>query len=161
MSYKPYEFDPFKVTGVDPSTIPARDLGAAMRDAAEFAKEKVLSNTAAGRTSVDGGVWKKKLSKEYKGVKAEESSVTYANLELTGQMMDSFDASVSVRRRTITLEVDEDQEGKADGNLTGSYGKGRADYSRAREFMPHRRGQKLTPEIIEGMRKILERYGKG
>lgn len=160
MSYKPYEFDPFKETGVDPDSVPKRELGNALRDCAEFAKEKVLANTAAGKTSVEGGQWKKKLSPDYKEVKAEESSVTFANLELTGALMDSFDAKPSVRRRTITLEVSEDQEGKADGNLTGSYGQGRPNYSRAREFMPHRRGQSLSPEIVEGMRKILERYGK-
>lgn len=161
MSYKPYEFDPFKVAGVDPDAIPRRERGAVLREVATFVKEQVLSNTAAGEPSVEGGKWKRKLSQEYKdGVKKDESSVTYANLELTGEMMDSFDARVNVGAGTITLQVGKDQADKADGNLTGSYGKARPDYSRAREFMPHRKGQQLTSEIVEGIKEIIERRGK-
>lgn len=161
MSYKPFEFDPFKVAGVDPDTIPRKDRGPVLREVATFVKEQVLSNTAAGEPSVEGGKWKRKLSPEYKdGRKKEESSVTYANLELTGEMMDSFDARVNVGAGTITLQVGKDQEDKADGNLTGSYGKGRPDYSRAREFMPHRKGQKLSDEIVAGIKEIIERRGK-
>lgn len=160
MSYKPFEFDPFKLAGIDPDDIPKKERKAALRDVATYVQEEILSNTAAGTPSVEGGKWKKKLSPGYKEVKKEESGVTIANLELTGEMMDSFQAKANIAAETITLKVSADQAGKADGNLTGSYGESRADYSRAREFMPHKRGQKLTEEIVDGIRDILERYKK-
>ncbi len=158
MSSLKFDFDPFKATGISRSSIPAEDQANALEEAATLVKEMILENTGKGRTSVEGGEWKRSLTPEYKKVKAHESSSAFANLELTGDMMNAFDTLVKAGK--IRLEVSADQADKAEGNLTGSYGRGSPDYSKAREFMPHRRGQKLDSDILDGVREVLERYVK-
>lgn len=147
-----YNFDPMKATGIK---VPKDSREQALDEVATFVKEQILSNTADGRTSVKGGKWKRSLSPEYKKVKAEESSVGYANLELTGEMLDALETYVDGRR--VAIEIGGDQEGKAEGNLLGSYGRS-PDPSKAREFMPHKRGQELSPSIMRGVAEILRRY---
>lgn len=140
-----------KLTGVRVAKENQED---ALEEVATFVKEQILSNTADGKSSVKGGRWKKKLTPGYLKKKKEESGVGYANLELTGDMLDAFDTSVVGRR--VRLEVSGDEEGKAEGNLLGSYGRS-PDPSKARQFMPLG-SQQLSPDIISGVKEILERY---
>lgn len=150
-----YEFDPFKATGVKPSRSRA-SREQALEDAANFIKESILDNCASGKTSVAGGLWKKKLDPAYRKEKLKESGVGFANLELNGDMLDSLETYFSGTK--IVVEISDAAElDKAEGNLLGSYGRA-PDPSNAREFMPHARGQKLTPEIMSGVKKILEQY---
>ena len=150
-----YEFDPFKETGVN---VPPKRRREAAEAAAEYVKEQILLNTSEGKTSVQGGLWKKKLSPEYKKEKAEESGVSFANLELTGQMLDALDARVSRGNRIVVEISDREQAAKAEGNLLGSYGQPSPDADKAREFMPHKRGQHLRQDIIKGVKEILKDY---
>lgn len=148
-----YDFDPEKLTGVKVAKGARRE---ALDEVADYVKEAILSNTADQRTSVDGGRWKKKITKDYwKNVKSEESNVNGANMELTGDMLDALDTKVVSGK--VRIQIAGDQEAKAEGNLIGSYGRG-PDSSKAREFMPHKRGQKLSPDIVAGIKQILERY---
>lgn len=147
-----FDFDPMKLTGVK---VPKADREDALDEVATFVKEQILSKTAAGETSVKRGRWKRELSPEYKKIKKEESSSGFANLELSGDMLDALDTAVVGRRVRIEI-TDESQEGKAEGNLLGSYG-GEPNRANAREFMPQG-NQELAPDIMAGVKQILKRY---
>jgi hypothetical protein len=148
-----YDFDPEKLTGIKIARGAKRD---ALDEVADFVKEAILSNTADGKSSVKGGHWKKKITKPYwKNVKSEESNANFANMELTGDMLDALETRVVSGK--VRIEIAGDQADKAEGNLLGSYGR-EPDTSKAREFMPHKRGQELSPDIVAGIKDILERY---
>lgn len=144
--------DIFKDTGI---TVPKAQRREALSAAADYIKEQILSRTADGKTSVQGGKWKRSLSPEYKKLKQAETGVGFANMELHGDMLDSFDVKPEGDR--IRIEVGSDQVDKAEGNLLGSYGSS-PDPAKAREFMPHVRGQKLHKEILAGVADILREY---
>lgn len=148
--YGEWSFDPIGETGI---IVPKKKRQEALEEVAEFVKEQTLQRTGEGRTSVKGGRWVKGLTPEYKKKKAEESSVDFANLELQGEMLDSL--NTGVRGKKVFIEVGEDQRGKAEGHLTGKYGKHSS--IRPRQFMPVG-DQELAPEIMAGVRKILKRY---
>lgn len=153
-----YTFDPFEAAGIDPSEIPRGDRREAAEAAAAYVKEQILSYTAQGKTSVEGGLWKKKLTPEYKKEKAKESSVTYANMEESGQMLDALDVE-AMSSKKIKILIDGDQADKAEGNLLGSYGR-TPNPDNAREFMPYTDSMQLRSEILSGVRDILESYAE-
>lgn len=153
MAAKPYDFDPFKLTGVN---VPKKNRADALEAAANFVKEKMLENTGAGKTSVAGGRWVKSLTPAYKKRKAEDSSVDFANLELHGDMLDSFEVDLSPKSKNkLRIEVGSDQWDKAEGHLTGVYGK--SSRERPRQFMPQG-DEELSRDIVSGLREVLERY---
>jgi len=145
-----WEFDPIAETGIK---VRKEDREQALEEVATFVKEEILNRTGDGQTSVKGGRWVKDLRPDYKKKKLEESSVGFANLELEGEMLDSLETGV--RGRKVFIEVGDDQRGKAEGHLTGQYGKQSA--TRPRQFMPVG-GQELAGPIMNGVRKILRRY---
>lgn len=148
-----FDFDPEKLTGIK---IPKKDRREALEEVADFVKEQILAKTADGESSVQGGKWKRKITKDYwKNVKSDESSANFANMELTGDMMDALDTLVVSGK--VRIQIAGQEADKAEGNLLGSYGRS-PDPSKAREFMPHKRGQQLSSDIVSGIAKILERY---
>ena len=153
---EPYhELDVFKETGV---SVPKARQREALEASANYLKEQILSFTGEGKTSVQGGKWKRKLEPEYAKRKKEESSVGFANLELNGDMLDALD--VKPKGGKLVIEVGGDQAAKAEGNLLGSYGRDE-NPANAREFMPHKRGQHFRKEIVNGLREILQEYADG
>ena len=147
-----YDFDPFKLTGVK---VPKADRAQALEEAANFVKEKILLNTGDGKTSVAGGRWVKSLTPEYKKRKLEESGVGTANLELTGEMLDALEVYAQSSTK-IRIEVTgSENQGKAEGHLTGQYGN--SSRTRPRQFMPQG-SEELSPDIVRGLREVLERY---
>lgn len=149
-----FEFDPFAKFRVD---LPASKKEEAKAEIADFVKEQVLSKIGEGESPVQGGPWKKKLSKEYKSVKSEQSSSGFANLELTGDLLDSLEV-VTKRGGTLSLEVKGSEAGKADGNNRGTYGQSdRTDNSKARRFIPIGR-ETLSKDIWDGIEQILKSY---
>lgn len=147
--------DVFKETGIN---VPKERRREALTAAADYIKEQILSRTAEGRTSVQGGKWKRKLSEEYKKIKEAETGISFANMELHGDMLDALD--VVPEGDKVRIEVGADQADKAEGNLLGSYGRSE-DPSKAREFMPHKRGQHLHKSIVDGLADILKEYADG
>ena len=143
-----YEFNPFKKTGI---RVQADRREEALEAVSEFVKESVLDFVGSGRSPVAKGKWRKGLSKGYKSVKAEQSSVRFSNLELTGEMLDSLDARV--KGNTVIVGIEDDQAGKADGNNRGTYG-GKGGDKFKREFIP-KRGQTFRKIIMDGVRDIL------
>jgi hypothetical protein len=148
-----YKFNPFKETGVD---VPKDRREEAAQAVAEYVLEQIHSYSADGKTSVAGGLWKRKLSKGYLKEKEHESSANFANLELTGELMDSLEADAN-SRGDVTVSVPSDQAGKAEGNLIGSYGR-EEDPKKARQFMPYKDGQRFRREILSGIKDILQEF---
>lgn len=145
-----WEFDPIKETGIK---VPKDRVEEALEEVATVVKEAVLSRTADLKPSVQDGRWVESLRPAYAKRKAEESSVDKANLELTGDLLDSLKTGVSGRK--VFIEVAEEERGKAEGHLTGKYGKHSA--IRPRQFMPVG-NQKLAKPIMDQVRKVLRRF---
>lgn len=149
-----FEFNPFKETGIK---VPKDKKEEAQSRIQDFVKEQVLSYVGEGKSPVQGGPWKRSLSPEYKKEKSKVSSATFANLELSGDTLDSLDVR-AVNSETISLEIaNKAQAGIAEGNNIGSYG-GAPDESKARRFIPLK-GETFKKPIIDGIKKILRDYG--
>jgi hypothetical protein len=149
MGFKKYSFNPIKELNLD---IPKDKRQQALEEAAAFLKEQSLDYIAQGKSPVTGRKWAG-LSKEYKTKKSEESGVDFANLELHGDLLDSF--SVEASGNKITLDVGDDQQGKAEGHITGIYGN--SSKVKPRKFMPQP-GEKFTGKIIEELKSLLKEY---
>ena len=147
-----FTFDPFKLTGVK---VPASRRAAALEAVGNYLLESALVEIGAGRAPVAGGPWKRSLTKEYKERKAEESSVTFANAELSVELLDELDVK-EVRGGKIFYGVEGDQAGKAEGNNIGSYGR-EPDEGKARRIIPLE-GETFKPAIVQGMREVLEGF---
>ena len=147
-----HRFNPFKETGI---TVPKANRKEALEAVATYVKEQVLSNTAEGVTSVEGGQYRRRITKEYA---AEKDGPAIANMENSGEMMDAFDTDVD--GNYVELAISGDQAGKAEGNLKGTYGQDKPiDGGKyIREFMPYKKGMKLSNKIMRGVEKILEEY---
>ncbi len=151
MAFKPYKFNPIDDLGLD---IPARNRKAAMEAAAEYLKEAMLDYIGDGKSPVANGKWTRSLTKAYLARKGEESSAGFANLELSGDFLDSL--SVEAEKNKIVIDVGEDQEGKAEGHITGLYGEN-AKKPRPRQFMPQKDG-KFNRDILSNLKKLLSEY---
>src|SRR3990172_3509015 len=116
-----YEFDPFKRFGVEDKIDPD-DIEKAREDIADFVKEMVLSKIGDGESPVRNGQWTRGLTTGYKKIKGEISSNNFANLELSGELVDSLDVRSKGDTRLV-LDVGSDQEGKDEGNIKGTYGR--------------------------------------
>jgi hypothetical protein len=150
-----FEFDPFEETGIE---VRRGRREEALAEIAEFVKTETLSFVGDGVSPVAGGKWKKSLSPEYKKIKKDVSGVSYANLELYGDMLDALEV-VPKGRKKLSIQITGDQAGKADGNNRGTYGKKDEDPDQAREFIP-KEGQTFKREIWSGIRDILENYAE-
>jgi len=146
-----FEFDPFKTTRIK---VPEENIDEARDAVADFVKEAVLEDISFSRSPVSNGRWKKKLSKKY----AKKVGKTTSNLEFSGELRAAIDVKELKDDTSLSLEVDKDVSGKADGNNRGTYGKSnRTNLKNAREFIP--RGRKtLSPKIWNGIRDILKSF---
>lgn len=146
-----YDFDPEEETGI---VIPKAKRGEALDAVADYVKESVLSTVGEGATPVQGGKWKRGLTKAYKKRKGDVSSSTFANMELNGDLLDSLDVERKGAKK-LRLTVGEDQMEKADGHNNFS-GKSKLP---ERNFIPDaKRGQRLSPSIRRGIKSILQEY---
>lgn len=149
-----FTFNPFKETGI---AVAKEDKADALAEVKDYVLEQVLSHVGEGKSPVDGGRWKRSLTKEYAKVKKGQSSAKFANLELSGDMLDALDVA-EVNSEKLSLQVKGAQAGKAEGNNIGSYGKS-ADPSKAREFIPQPGGA-FNNKIQSGIERILKKYEK-
>lgn len=141
-----YVFDPFDLVGV--AKPKRRNIAAARREIADYVLDEVLNYVGDGKSPVKNGTWKRSLTPEYKKRKAELSSELFANMELTGEMLDSLEVTVR-RDGKLELKIEGDQAPKADGHNNHS---GRSPLP-AREFIP-KKGQTFKRQITSGIREI-------
>lgn len=146
-----YEFDPFKMTGVEPPKS-KRSESAAIRDVAEFVKTEVLAYVAESKSPVAGGSFKKSLSKEYKKRKQEQGGSSVADLELDGDLLNALEVTVKSGRK-LSLQIVGEEAPKADGHNNHS---GRSELPE-RIFIP-KKEQTFKRDIVQGVKRILEEY---
>lgn len=145
-----FEFDPFKLA----KKRPARgNVRAARDEIKEFVLDSVLDKVGSATSPVKGRGKFKALSSAYKDVKGELSSSTIANLELTGDMLDSLEV-VETRGGKLRLRIKGSEAMKADGHCNHS-GKSKLP---TRRFIPGD-GETFKRDIIDGIREIVEDYG--
>jgi hypothetical protein len=148
-----YEFDPFELLGIEKPKS-SSDVNAALSDIADYVKTEILQFCGDGKSPVAGGQWKRSLSPEYKKLKEKISGSNFANMELTGEMLDALDARIT-SSGTIEVGIWGDQASKADGhnNFSGS------STLPPRQFIPNEdKGQTFKPSIISGMKRIAQSF---
>lgn len=150
--FKPFKFDPIDELGIE---VPKNKQKEALEEVATYLQEELLSYYGDANSPVSGGHWTRKLTKAYKELKGEQSSSDIANLELTGDLLDSF--TVEADGSKIVVDVGSDQYGKAEGHITGQYGDGKMKKDYRRQFIPQK-NETFKRQIISNIRRILKEY---
>lgn len=147
-----YEFDPFELTGVDqPSSDSAtRD---ALDEIADYVRTEILQYVGEGKSPVAGGSWKKSLSEEYKKIKEKISGTGFANMELTGEMLDALEAKVTSDGKIVVGWFGGKEADKADGHNNFS---GKSNLP-LRQSIPNN-GETFRSDIVSGMRDIAQAF---
>lgn len=141
-----YVFDPFEISGAEKPG--RREIGAARRQIADFVLDQVLDHVGSGKSPVRSGKWKRSLDPDYKKQKAKLSSALFANMELTGDMLDSMECVVRSDGK-LELRIQGSEAPKADGHNNHS-----GDSSLpAREFIP-KADQTFKQQILSGIKQI-------
>lgn len=148
------QFDPFKNVKVPEG----RKRKRALNLIKEFVLESALDKIGSGKSPVKGGPWKRKLTKGYKAIKSDVSGVTFANLELEGDLLDALD--VKEKGDKLEYGVRGSEAGKADGNNRGTYGKKASSPGKARRFVPLK-NETFDDTIWKGIDKIARRVRDG
>lgn len=108
-----------------------------MRKNAESGKGRSFDNKAIRDGLIDAYTKFPKYSKGYiksLDFKNAGKSQSKVDLTLSGDLLQSMQV-VSNKPDQITIGFPDDQQGKADGNIRGTYGKDSPDSSKARNFL--------------------------
>lgn len=120
----------------------------------EYLVQSILDYVGDGKSPVKGVGAFKKLSESY--AEEEKSGDRLPNLDLNGDMLGSLTFEVTDRGVRVGI-FDEDQAAKSYGHNTGFKGhptlEGKAP---KRQFLPTKSGETLKPEIIAGIRDIIQ-----
>jgi hypothetical protein len=153
--FKPFTFDPISELEIEVPRNARRDAREAV---ASYLQEELLNYIGDARSPVSGGVWKRNLTPDYAKEKAHESGAKFANLELSGEMLDSL--SVEVRGSKVVIDLGKDQYGKAEGHITGQYGDGKMKKDYRRQFIPQG-DESLKRSITANIKRILREFEDG
>lgn len=153
--FKPYTFDPLEDLDIE---VPKSARREAREAVASYLQEEILNYIGEGRSPVAGGVWRRKLTPEYLKKKEQESGAGFANLELSGELLDSL--TVTVRGSKVVLDVGSDQYGKAEGHITGQYGDGKMKADYRRQFLPQG-DEEFKKSIQDNIKRILREFEDG
>lgn len=144
-----YEFDPFKVVGVDDSELSKAKKREILDDIADLVLTSVLEYVGEGKSPVKGYGAFKQLNKDY--AEKEHGGNRKAKLELSGDMLDAM--HVKVKGDRLILTIDEDQQGKADGhnNFSGD------SLLPTRRFVPKGKdGETFKDDILKEIKGVIE-----
>lgn len=153
--FKPYVVNFFDELGIE---VPKNKRAEALEEVAAFLESELQTYIAAGHSPVSGGEWRRQLTEKYRAKKVKEGGENFADLDLTDEMLQSL--SVERKGNRIVVDVAKDQYGKAEGHLTGQYGKGQMKKNYKREFVPQGDGV-FKRSILSGVRKILQEFEDG
>lgn len=153
--FKPYTFDPIAELDIQ---VPRNARREAREAVASYLQHELLSMIGEGKSPVSGGAWRRKLTPEYEKEKAHESGVKFANLELSGDLLDSL--SVEVKGSKVVIDVGKDQYGKAEGHITGQYGDGKMKADYRRQFVPQG-NEEFKRNIQNNIKRILREFEDG
>lgn len=147
-----FEFDPFELAGIERPKTKA-DTKKALEEIADYVKTEILRHVGDGVSPVQGGKFKRGLSPAYKKLKESMSSAGFANLELTGAMLDALEANITDDGKIEVGIFDSDQVEKARNHNEG-------DTLPQRQFIPNE-GEKFKQPIMRGIKDIAESYLDG
>lgn len=150
--FKPFTFDPLAQFDIE---IPRNQRKAALEEVASYLQEALLEYIGDGKSPVQNGAWKRRLTPDYLAKKSEESGVNFSNLELTGELLDSL--TVDVRGGKVVIDVAKDQYGKAEGHITGQYGDGKMKADYRRQFVPQGK-ENFKAQIQNNIKRILREF---
>lgn len=128
--------------------IPKKEHKGILIEVGELLVEQTLSKLAESTTPVSGAPYKKTLSKEYGKKKQEETGSKDANLDLSGDMINSIDYEID--GSTLLLGVFGDDAPKADGHNNLS---GKSDLPE-RRFLP-KKGESYKREITSLVEEVI------
>lgn len=114
----------------------------------EFVKEQILLSVAESSSPISGGAFKKSLSAAYKKQKEADGLPGVANLELTGEMLDSLDYKTT--KDGIEIGVFGRAALRADGHNNFS---GESELP-GRQFLP-KEGESFKPSIQKEIDRII------
>lgn len=151
--FKPYvlELDEF---GIE---IPKKKMRDALNEVASFLEIELLNYYEGLNSPVSGGKWRSQLTKEYARKKAQEVGSTVANLELSGDLLNSLKITPKIRANEIVIDVGKREYGKSEGHITGQYGKGKMEKDYRRQFLPQG-NEKFKRGILTNIKNILKEY---
>jgi hypothetical protein len=129
----------------------------ALDEIGEFLVDEILSNAGEGKTSVKNGKWKKGLSKDYAAKKSQVSGETIANMELTGDMLDSLTYRVNKSKMELEVGFFEDEQAKKADNHNKFSAKSKKTKVPARQSIP-RKKEKFRKSIETGVGKIIRDF---
>lgn len=118
----------------------------------ELLVEQILETVADARTPIEGGEYKRTLSKEYGKFKTEETGSNKANLDLTGEMLSSLDYKIEGNKIKLGI-FDAIEAPKADGHNNFS-GESKLP---TRQFLP-KEGQDFKSNIRELLKDTVAAY---
>lgn len=151
MSFDPtYKFNPIKDLDLE---IPKDKRKEALEEAAVYLKEALLDYIGSGKSPASGGRWIKGLSKGYKEKKALESSSNFANLENTGEFLDSL--SIDVKGNSLEISFGDEFDGRVEAFQTGFYGE--SSKEKPRQIFPTD-GKTFKQEIMSNLKNILKDF---
>lgn len=147
-----FEFDPFEELDV---TIPKGRLNEAKSAVADFVRDSVLDFVGHGTSPVRGGDWTRKLTPDYRKRKESLAGEDFANMELTGAMLDSLEV-VSSKGTKLRLQITgKKQVAKADGHNNFS---GDSELP-LRQFIPNEDNEEtFKDQIWRGIKNILREF---
>ena len=134
----------------DLSEVPATEKNAALNEIGQYFVEAILADVGETRSPVTGRLFKK-LSAQYAEKKAEESSSPVANMELSGDMLDSLEFKVSGSKVEVGIWGSEADKADGHNNFSGD------SKLPQRQFIPMK-GEKFRPDIMGEVESILESY---
>lgn len=149
-----YSFDPFEIAGLDKPRNKSvrRD---ALEEIADYVKTEMLQYIGEGKSPVQGGEWQRKLSKAYAEAKAKVSSAGFANMELTGDMLDALDFKI---KGDGTIEIGwfgGENAAKAHGHQNGNDDTNLP----VRQLVPDKK-QTFRKDIVKGMKEIADAFSE-
>jgi hypothetical protein len=119
----------------------------------QLIQKRIEEYCAQSKSPVDGGEWKKALTKEYKKKKLDATGRGSADLNLTGEMLDALEYRSS--RDIVEVGVWGEQAGKAEGNNLGTYGKSEP-ISKPRQFIPNsEKGETFKKSILKEIEELI------
>ena len=135
-----------------------REKKTALNEVGQYLVEQILENCGRGQTSVANGSWKRSLSPKYREVKGDQSSSTFANMELTGAMLDALEYRVNGSKVEVGI-FDYDEAQKADNHNKFS-SSSQATPVPQRQFIP-RPKETFKRDIITEVLNIIEEFKDG
>lgn len=119
------------------------------KEVSEFVKEQVLQSIAESKSPISGGKFKSKLTTAYAAKKMKDGAAPVANLELTGEMLDSLDTKIT--NKGFDIGVYGSAAPRADGhnNFSGD------SKLPPRQFLP-KAGEKFKSDIQAEIDKIIK-----